>query len=215
MSYDEKYRQEERLFGDKPSRIVQIYQDRIDRAHPVLDMGAGQGRNALYLAKEGYSVHAVDLSQVGVDSIKKAAAGDQLPVEAHLCGFDRWEKPGAYSAVLLFGIIPDLDRDGIQTLAKKASSWLRDDGLLLVNAFTIQEPAYHWYRDNCELIGEHSYKTSDGRIRTFLKPGELRQVFGALTMIAGMEDIGPWHTHGGDQPERHFVAEAAFRKVPA
>ena len=50
----------------KPEEIVTKIPTRKGTA---LELGAGQGRNAIWLAKNGYSVEAVDISSVGVDLI--------------------------------------------------------------------------------------------------------------------------------------------------
>ena len=46
----------------------------------ALDIGSGAGRNALYLARQGYQVTGVDLSRIGLDLTQQAAAQDHLPV---------------------------------------------------------------------------------------------------------------------------------------
>lgn len=39
----------------------------------VLDLGAGDGRNALYLARKGFTVKAVDLSEAGIAKLNRLA----------------------------------------------------------------------------------------------------------------------------------------------
>lgn len=40
----------------------------------VLELGAGQGRDALFFAGSGFSVHVLDYAQAGIDAILKSAA---------------------------------------------------------------------------------------------------------------------------------------------
>ena len=35
----------------------------------ILELGAGQGRDTLYFAKEGFHIHALDYSKTGIDNI--------------------------------------------------------------------------------------------------------------------------------------------------
>ncbi len=46
----------------------------------ALDLGAGEGRNALWLAQRGWRVTAVDFAQVGLDTGRRLAAAADPPV---------------------------------------------------------------------------------------------------------------------------------------
>jgi SAM-dependent methyltransferase len=61
--WNRKYR--ERQFSDSPSEIVQSFWDRAP-AGRVLDLACGTGRNACFLAAQGFVVDAVDISEVGL-----------------------------------------------------------------------------------------------------------------------------------------------------
>src|SRR6202044_4035286 len=50
------------------------------RNHPVLDIGAGTGRNALALARRGHPVDAVERTQKFADMIRAEAQGEALGV---------------------------------------------------------------------------------------------------------------------------------------
>jgi tellurite methyltransferase len=49
----------------------------------ALDLACGRGRNALELARMGFAVDAVDISDVAVEAVRAAAAEQGLPVTAH------------------------------------------------------------------------------------------------------------------------------------
>lgn len=48
----------------------------------VLDIACGRGRNALFLAEQGMSVTAVDISEEALEQLTREAARRNLPVEA-------------------------------------------------------------------------------------------------------------------------------------
>jgi 2-polyprenyl-3-methyl-5-hydroxy-6-metoxy-1,4-benzoquinol methylase len=48
----------------------------------ALDLGMGQGRNALYLATKGWKVTGVDISDEGVRLAREAATKQKLAVDA-------------------------------------------------------------------------------------------------------------------------------------
>lgn len=75
--YDAWFRRDRRVFGAAGSVA-----DVIDRALPlrarILDLGAGQGRHALFYARRGWDVTAVEFSHVGVEQLRAAARAENL-----------------------------------------------------------------------------------------------------------------------------------------
>ncbi len=47
-------------------------------AHRVLELGAGHGRDALYLARAGLAVHATDFSETGLEQLRARAEAEDL-----------------------------------------------------------------------------------------------------------------------------------------
>ncbi len=66
MSYDKTYTNIKNMFGEEPEKTLIKFINKIDKFKPVLDIGAGQGSNSVYLASNGFSVDAVDPSGVAI-----------------------------------------------------------------------------------------------------------------------------------------------------
>jgi len=61
--------------------IAKHYYDAPDRSGVrFLDLGAGAGASSLYLAREGFSVTATDISKVALERLEEAADREGLPV---------------------------------------------------------------------------------------------------------------------------------------
>lgn len=82
-AYDPVYRQEAYYWGLKPSamcnRVLALPQPQRallppQRALRLLDLGCGEGRNAVYFARQGYEVTGMDLSQPGLEKTRRLAA---------------------------------------------------------------------------------------------------------------------------------------------
>ncbi len=67
-SYAQRYQAEDYYWGTKPSAICQQVLQLLppDQTVTLLDIGCGEGRNAVYFAHRGYGVTAFDLSAAGV-----------------------------------------------------------------------------------------------------------------------------------------------------
>lgn len=213
MQYDNAYRKTPDFFGTEPTAILRSYCHLIDRSRPVLDIGAGQGRNALFLARQGYQVDAIDPSKVGLKSITDTADKEQLSVTTHLTGFESFTPGSApFSAILLFGIVQVLSYDDIGLLLRKTYEWCMTGGLVFLTAFTTDDPSYERISTKRKRVSRHSFIGEDGHYLTYLEAGEAKQLFKQYSIIQYKEALGKVHGHGDTPPHQHYRAEAVFRK---
>jgi 2-polyprenyl-3-methyl-5-hydroxy-6-metoxy-1,4-benzoquinol methylase len=211
MSYDESYARVPEFFGAEPDELLVEHGALIGIDLPVLDVGAGQGRNALYVARLGHAVDALQPSATGARQIAETARATGLPVRVLQQGFEDFLHPAhAYGAVLAFGVIPDLTREQVGTFLDRARGWTARGGLLFLTGFTTEDPSLaHWREQN--QVGAVSFVDGTGRIRTFLEPGEVLRLTRGFTPVFHREGLGPEHRHGDGPPERHGRFEVVLR----
>lgn len=132
--WDERYSAEEYAYGKAPNNFLKENYSAIPKGK-VLSLAEGEGRNAVFLAKQGYSVTAVDASQVGLSKAKKLAEENGVTIElvhADLVDFDigenRWD-----GVVSIFCPLPSELR---KELHKKVIAGLKPNGVFLVEAYT-------------------------------------------------------------------------------
>lgn len=58
--YDKLYSDDEKAFGGEPLPLVKILTEHLVMGK-ILEIGAGAGRNALFLASKGFHVRAIDI----------------------------------------------------------------------------------------------------------------------------------------------------------
>ena len=108
----------------------------------ALDLGAGEGRNAIWLAEHGWQVTAVDFSAVGLAKAAELAAGRGVTgirwAEADLRGYQ--PGPAVYDLVLLAYI--HLPPDEFGALLQMAASALAPGGTLLVVGHDVDNIAH-------------------------------------------------------------------------
>lgn len=78
--YDTIYKRKENAFGSKPYPLVNdllLFKNK----GTVLDLGCGDGRNALFLARNGFSVTAVDFANSGLSKIENCALKENLSIK--------------------------------------------------------------------------------------------------------------------------------------
>ena len=97
----------------------------------ALDLGAGEGRNAIWLAERGWRVTAVDFSDIGLQKARRLAEARGVEVnwtEADLRSYS--PAPGAFDLVVLVYIhLPGEER---RALVRRAADAVAAGGMLLV-----------------------------------------------------------------------------------
>ena len=212
-NFDSEYSATPDLFGAEPESSLARFANRLDPSRTLLDVGCGQGRNSLYLARRGLTVDALDPSQVAVEQVGRAAAAHDLPIRTIQGTFQDLGDTGRdYSGIFVFGLIPVLTRLQIGELVRAVDTHLGRGGHLWITAFGTWDPDYPLRAADWVEEDRNSFRSPDGRLRTYLESGELVALFPGLETIHSWEGLGPEHRHGDGPVERHGMAEAVLRR---
>lgn len=210
-NYDSAYEKDEALFGPKESYLLEKYAEFIPDNARVLDLGVGQGRNVLPLARLGCQVTGIDTSQVAVDTVNRLAAAENLPLEAHLRDFVQYEPDRSFDVVLCFGLLQMLDLRGCASLIDRLHHWTRPGGTLFLTAWHMEDPSFDTLCKKWERRSGRSFRSPDGeRNRFFLEKGEILKLFFRWEVMHHWEGLGKLHQHGTGKQERHGEVEAVL-----
>ncbi|MEI6228122.1 MAG: class I SAM-dependent methyltransferase [Methylophilaceae bacterium] len=135
--WDERYSAEAYAYGKNPNQFLEENYKVIPKGK-VLSLAEGEGRNAVFLAKQGYIVTAVDSSQIGLEKARKLAEENEVSIElinADLADFDlgdhEWD-----GIVSIFCPLPSALR---KKLHKKVVAGLKTNGVYLIEAYTPEQ----------------------------------------------------------------------------
>ena len=208
--YDATYKQAD-YFGAAPSELLEKYADWIPAGARVLDIGAGQGRNTLPLARSGCQVTALDPSAVALAAVAKRAAAEDLTVEMVAQDFMDYEPTGNFDVILCFGLIQILNYQQCASLVTRLHQWLKSGGTLFLTAWHVDDPSFARMVKQWDRLGIRSFRSPDGeKHRLFLEKGEILQLFFRWQPVHHTEGMGPWHRHGDGKKERHGEIEAVL-----
>jgi SAM-dependent methyltransferase len=127
-AWDERYAASEQVWSLGPNQFVAAELDDLPPGR-ALDLACGEGRNALWLARRGWHVTALDFSAVAVERGRRLA-GD-LPVTWQVGDALTAELPQVDLAVLAY---LQLVEDERRTAVRRAWAVLEPGGTLLVVA---------------------------------------------------------------------------------
>ncbi len=164
---DDEIRWNDRYLNSKyPSTVNDVVKSYYHLANPgkALDIAAGNGRNALFLAENGFQIDAVDISGVAIEMIQTQSPA----VTCFHEDLDRYiPKPDGYDLIININF---LDR-ALFPHIKKA---LKKDGILIFKTFLDS----HLY----------SQKLHNVRREHYLKSNELLQAFIELQIVLYKEE---------------------------
>jgi tellurite methyltransferase len=131
--WDEKYSRPNFIYGKSPAQFLAENYQYIPFEGTVLDMGMGEGRNAVFLVQKGYKVTGIDISSVAVKKSYLLAQEFGVKIKGVVASLKEYKiPPGSFDAIICFYYV---DR----SLIEKIKSWLRPGGILIYEAYTTRE----------------------------------------------------------------------------
>ncbi len=165
--WDTRYSVEEYIYGTKPNAF---FKSIIDTLQPgkILVPAAGEGRDAIYAAKLGWEVFAVDQSVVAQQKALQLAQDEHVTINYQVCDildFDLTQRK--YNAIVLnyFHLPPDIRMQ----FHSKLHSVLLPNGYIILEAF------------NPKQLNNTSGGPQDGNV--LMTADALKQEFSALQIL--------------------------------
>ncbi len=155
--WDARYGAADRVWSEGPNALVE------ELVAPLLpgtavDLAAGEGRHAVWLASRGWTVTAVDFSPVGLERGRAAAAARGVPVRWVVADVRIWTPPAPVDLVLVAYL--QLPGHELEPLLRALPGWVAPGGTLLVLGHDLANiehghggPADPDVLYTCELLG--------------------------------------------------------------
>jgi cyclopropane fatty-acyl-phospholipid synthase-like methyltransferase len=135
--WNKRFNTPDYIFGKAPNEYLQAQATlHLKQGDSVLCVADGEGRNSVWLAKQGMRVDAFDLSEIALGKAIALANEEAAQVQYSLASSDDWDwKPNHYDAVV--GIfIQFADPVMRARLFTQMVSTLKPGGVLIVQGYT-------------------------------------------------------------------------------
>ncbi len=130
--YEKVYQQQRHALGDPTQAFVNFF-DQYDRQRAdVLDIGCGQGRDALFIARRGHRVVGVDLAATGVAHMLEEAEAENLNIEGIVADLHDYTPAGEFDVVVIDRTLHMVDVDTQMTVLGKIIPVVRNNGFVLI-----------------------------------------------------------------------------------
>jgi cyclopropane fatty-acyl-phospholipid synthase-like methyltransferase len=210
----EPYDRDQVAYGSVPSSAVQAYLDQV--TVPVgckaLDLGAGAGRDSLALARAGFDVTSVDLSQRGLDRIveraEKSGLGERVnPTVGDVRELDL--PVNHYDAIVATTVLDHLPPEDAEAVWSRMVAALAPQGFLFAEVHTTEDPGSDRWPGSAR---DAPVSETAAAVINYFAPNQLVEwALQAKLRVLRYEERLEWdYTHG---PE-HLHGKAVLLAVP-
>jgi tellurite methyltransferase len=134
--YDDRYARPGYYWGKTPSqmcyRILQLLPP--GRPLKLLDIGCGEGRNAVFFARNGYHVTAFDAPGRGVDKTRELAVSAGVSIDAFVADINEFRLTQSFDVLFSTGVLQHVPPERRQELFANCREHTNAGGL---NAFSV------------------------------------------------------------------------------
>jgi SAM-dependent methyltransferase len=149
--YDLEYRECSCFWGTEPSKYVRMLPQKLATGR-VLDLGAGEGKNAIFLGSRGFEVVAVECSDYALTNFRarlrelKDGGGERLRIVQ--ADVNKYLPEGEFDVVIAYGLLHCLSSViAVHDVVRMMQGCTRLGGLNVVATFTsvLPVPDVHGY----------------------------------------------------------------------
>ena len=195
--WNERFNQEEFIFGTEPNEyLVEQTQKYLKAGDQVLCIADGEGRNGVWLAKQGMQVVGFDASDIALSKARKFAKDNHVAVEYSFSDTDSYAWPTNTYDVVVGIFIQFADPEMRKRIFAKTYESLKPGGIFILQGYT---PKQLEYKTGGPSLIEHLY--TEEMMRSLAKD------FSILELCSYERELSEGPRHSGMSAILGLVAE--------
>ena len=139
--YENVYDTDEYYWGVSPSqmclKIVSLLPP--DKRLKVLDIGCGEGKDAVFLARCGYDVSAFDIAEAGIEKTKRLAEKANVHVNAFQANILDYRLDSEYDILYSSGVLQYIKPQLRDEIINNYQAYTKTNGIHVFNVF-VEKP---------------------------------------------------------------------------
>lgn len=190
--WERTYNESAPTFSVKPNQTIVEFEPLLNRQSSALDVGCGEGQNALYLARQGWTdVEAFDLSESGIEKVRQRRETEGLCLNAFTADLREFQFTKEYGLIMSFGTLHFVGKDDWKAFIFRAKEHTLPGGIHIMQIFTDTVPA------SPDIAGFAIGLAGDGEIRELYADWEILQ-FKSYTFEDEHPGV-PKHVHASNK----------------
>ncbi len=176
------------LWGLKPNFITKTSLKCL-KGNKILDLGVGEGRDALFLAKRGFTVTGVDISAVALGVLKQKAHQQRVKLRLKHSLIEDFSYPEKQDAIYSLNALHFIKRKDIKKVISTMKENTSENGVNVIKVFTVKDPSYPQKKNKITYFKENELKS-------FYTNWKIVHYDEYLTKLEKHGKEGKWHHHG-------------------
>ena len=132
-NYEIEYQRNANACGKVSDEIVDFFTRYEKKKAKILDLGCGQGRDALLMAAKGHNVLGIDMAPAGIKQMLKKARRKKLKVRGVVADIREYPIESEYDVIVLDRVIHMLKSTRQKSLLlERTARAVRDGGYILI-----------------------------------------------------------------------------------
>ncbi len=141
-TWNRRFADADYLFGTQPNAYLQAQLTHYPTSGSALCVADGEGRNSVWLARQGLQVDAFDISDVGVSKARKLAHEAGVNVNYHVADCETWSWPAEHYDMVAAIFVQFADPKMRTRLFADMVNTLKPGGLLVLQGYTPKQLEY-------------------------------------------------------------------------
>lgn len=211
--WEKAYVEVNNLWGLEPNNIFSRYIDIIPKDGSVLDIGVGEGRNALFFANLGYKVAGIDISETAINRCLDLSKRFNFQIDAKVADITTFDiNKEEYSLIILSNVLNFFSVNEIKKIVEKLKNGLKDNGLIYISVFDNEEPSITKVKQRFSQIADFTfYDEKTNMYHHYFTQEELKNLVAEFDTISYSKSYSLDLTHG--KPHYHSGLEILSKKV--
>ncbi|MFA5748135.1 MAG: methyltransferase domain-containing protein [Candidatus Absconditabacterales bacterium] len=202
--FNSNYSKKNLFWGEKPNRLLNNITE-FKKNSKVLDLGTGEGKDSIYLAKLGFDVTGVDISRPGIDKLNNIIKQNKLNVKTIVEDIRNFEFNETYDIVLCFTVLQLLNLYEINEMIKKIQDHTNTSGINIITSFTKNNPNKQCPYTNKDGTYQQYYLFDNNELKNYYEKDKWK-------ILHYDEYETPYHKHGDIEEEHKHEMVAIIAK---
>lgn len=138
--WNEKFLRNGYLYGTNPNAFLASKISILKPKSKLLCLGEGEGRNAIFFAKNGFVVTAIDASNVGLNKLHFRSIEENLKIETICMDLNLWESDEKFDVIVASYL--HMYKEEREKLFEKIEKSLNKDGYFIAEFFSVKQINY-------------------------------------------------------------------------
>ena len=139
--WNDKFSKVDYFYGINPNEFLASNIGLLNNHKKLLCLGEGEGRNAIFFAKNGFEVSAIDASDLGLEKLQNRAVEEKLDIKTVCMDLNFWKAEEKYDVIMASYL--HLLKNEREELFKKIEETLNINGYFIAEFFSTKQLSYN------------------------------------------------------------------------